>query len=593
MIKLNNKEIKKMNSIHNACLSAALLASALPAFADDAVMSQWPSFRNGGSSTVADKLPPTWSPSEGIAWQVETDGYGQSAPIIIDSTVFVTSAIGPLKQECAVTAFDLSSGQTLWQERIQAAATGPSNYMNSRGAPTPVADETGVYAFFESGDLLAIKPSGEPIWHRNFTKDLGPFQSNHGLGSSLAQSADLLFLNLEHKGPSKLIAVRKSDGYIVWQTDRISGSSWTSPVVTAESVIVSSAGSLTAYDSACGKQQWTIAGLDGNSVPSPCVVGDRVFTGARIPEFGSASDAAKSNLCVRLVHEGQDVNSSAKTAVHTTQTAAADSKDSLKAEVVWRSGGAVCDYASPVVADGRVYYLNKVGVLSCLDADTGEQLYRTRLAAECWATPVVADNGIYFFAKDGTTKVVARGPEFRVLHTNQLWDSKNPPAPESYRESQGSGHGHGGGHSAQHGSKHGSDHGEKTVAAKQDEKPAAGTPTDKAPVAPPRRGPGGMIAAMMRGDVNGDGILQAAEISADFRPMLKRVDTNDDGSLDQAELAQMAKSFAERRKNSQASSRDPIVYGVAAVPGAIIVRTGTRLYCLKDKHSASTTEVSQ
>lgn len=581
----------QMNLISHTFL-LLVMVTAVTGRADDVVVPQWPSFRNGGSSRVADVLPFTWSSSQGIAWQVETDGYGQSAPIIVDDTVYLTSVIGPMKQECVVTAFSLSSGESLWQQRIQAAATAPSNYMNSRGAPTPVADETGVYAFFESGDLLAVKRNGEQVWHRNFTKDLGPFQSRHGLGSSLAQSDDLLFLNLEHKGPSRLVAVRKSDGYIAWQVDRPSGSSWTSPVVTEESVIVSSARSLTAYDLASGKQQWAVTGLDGNTVPSPCVLGDRVFTGARIPEFGAASDAAKSNLCVRIVPESSQVDSSAKTGVQNQQSAGAALKGALKAEVVWRSQGAVCDYASPVVSDGRVYYLNKVGVLSCLDADTGKQLYRSRLSAECWATPIVADNGIYFFAKDGTTKVIARGTEFRVLQTNQLWDPNNPPVPESYRESKGSGHGHGGGHSAQHGSKHGSDQSKKVAQGSRHENPGDGELTGKAKEATPQRASGGMIGAMMKGDVNGDGILQATEISADFRPLLKRIDTNGDGSLDQKELEAMAKSFAERRKNSQASSRDPIVYGVAAVPGMIVVRTGTRLYCIAGTRSISETENS-
>ena len=99
-----------------------------------------------------------------------------------------------------------------------------------------------------------------------------------------------------------------------------------------------------------------------------------------------------------------------------------------------------------------------------------------------------------------------------------------------------------------------------------------------------------MISAMMKGDVNGDKILQADEITPDLRPMLKRVDTNGDGALDQEELAAMAKSFAERRKNSRVSSRDPIVYGVAAVAGAIIVRTGTRLYCIAGSQSSAVTE---
>ena len=90
-----------------------------------------------------------------------------------------------------------------------------------------------------------------------------------------------------------------------------------------------------------------------------------------------------------------------------------------------------------------------------------------------------------------------------------------------------------------------------------------------------------MIAALMAGDQNGDGTLQAEEISADFRPMLARVDTNQDGALDAAELKAMADSFAARRADSQASARDPIVYGAVASAGKIVIRTGTRLYCIQ------------
>lgn len=89
------------------------------------------------------------------------------------------------------------------------------------------------------------------------------------------------------------------------------------------------------------------------------------------------------------------------------------------------------------------------------------------------------------------------------------------------------------------------------------------------------------MAALMAGDKNGDAILQADEISADFKPMLARIDTNKDGSLDAAELKAMAESFAARRADSQTSARDPIVYGAAASDGKIVIRTGTRLYCIQ------------
>jgi len=505
----------------------------------------WSSFRNGGTSIVAGNLPVEWSSKNGITWQQETDGYGQSAPIVFDGIVVVTSVIGEMKETCAVTAYQLRTGEKLWQTNVEATQQGPSNYANSRAAPTPVADANNVCAFFETGNLVAVDHQGKKIWHRDLAKDLGPFEGRHGLGSSLAQTDDAVILNIEHKGPSFLIAINKQDGTTKWKVDRPSGSSWTSPVVIEASsqIVVSSAGSVTAYESSNGKQIWSHEGLEGNSVPSPCPADGRIVVGARIPEFGSAADAAKSNLCITVGESAQ---------------------------IAWRAASGVCDYASPVVDGHQAYFLNKVGVLSCVDTDSGEEIYRQRLRAECWATPIIAENGIFFFAKDGSVKVVKRGREFDVVATNALWDSSHPPKPETYKEASRS-HSHRANDSHAEGSEN--------------------------PGGPPREGSsrrggraGGMIAAMMKDDANGDGILQADEISPDFRSMLKRVDSNGDGALDQKELEAMAKSFAERRSNSQASSRDPIVYGVAAVNGAIVVRTGTRLYCIDGNKALNASE---
>jgi hypothetical protein len=91
-----------------------------------------------------------------------------------------------------------------------------------------------------------------------------------------------------------------------------------------------------------------------------------------------------------------------------------------------------------------------------------------------------------------------------------------------------------------------------------------------------------MIAALMRGDANGDGVLEADEVSADFKPLVPRVDKNGDGKLDGKELEAMAKSFAERRSGSRSSAKDPIVYGAAAADGNLVIRTGTRLYCVRN-----------
>jgi hypothetical protein len=63
--------------------------------------------------------------------------------------------------------------------------------------------------------------------------------------------------------------------------------------------------------------------------------------------------------------------------------------------------------------------------------------------------------------------------------------------------------------------------------------------------------------------------------------MMVRIDLNKDKVLDAEELKAMEESFRKRREGSKDSARDPIVYGVAAADGAFVVRTGTRLFCIR------------
>jgi len=386
---------------------------------------------------------------------------------------------------------------------------------------------------------------GSEKWKRSLTTEFGAFENNHGLGSSPTQTKDLMIINVEHKGPSYLLAIAKATGRTMWKSDRASGSSWTSPIVLElegkELIILSSGGTIDGYDLVDGKQLWTVGGLSGNSVPSPTAVGPYLFVGARIPEFGSTQDAAQSNLCIKL-----------------------DTTPAGKHEVMWRASKAVCDYASPVVDRDCAYYLKSAGVLFCIDSATGETHYTERLGTTCWATPIVAGEKVFFFGKDGTTQVIKSGPTFFKVATNLLWDPKNAPTPETYKETHG-GHGHGegvGGIASE----------EKSKAAESTEPTAGGPPSG-------RRG-GGMMAMLLKSDANGDGVISADELPSDLKEMLPRVDLNEDNAIDAAEMKAMEESFRKRREGSQALARDPIVYGVAAADGAFIIRTGTRLFCV-------------
>jgi len=526
---------------------------------DSIAWGDWTSFRAGGTSHSDSKLPLNWAPQNSIAWQHELPGYGQSTPVVFASRVYVTAVEGTRKEEALILCYELDSGKEVWRFVLKSANHSPSNYMASRAAPTPVVDEHAVYAFFETGNVVAVSLKGQELWQRDLTADHGKFDNNHGLGSSPAQNESHLFLNIEHKGPSYLIALDKRSGETAWRVDRESGSSWSSPIVanidgTAQ-LVVSSAGSVTGYDPRNGNQLWTLAGLEGNTVPSPTVIGSKLFVGARLPEF-AVEGSVRNNCCIEL---------------------SALSSDSPK--ILWRSDKAVSDYCSPVHVCDVVYFMNKGGILYCLDSQTGSLHYTRRLGTECWGTPIVAGDLVYFFGKDGKTLVVKAGDNFEVVSTNLLWDEDSPPKPEKYVEFSGDGHGHGG---------NGNSQGPSDASSASKEPTSDFATKDRAAQAEGPRGRtrpggpgGGMMAAMMAGDKNGDGVLQPDEISADFKPMLTRIDTNQDGSIDAAELKAMADSFAARRADSQASARDPIVYGAAASDGRIVIRTGTRLYCIK------------
>jgi len=516
---------RSLDLLSCAAILAAAVSSAVvtPCRAVDS----WASFRNGGSSRSSSPLPTHWTPTTGIAWQAELAGYGQSAPVIHGDRVIVTSVLGDNCEQVSLQCFELSSGRSIWSFRHASSVGHPSNYMNSRAAPTPIVDENGVYAFFETGDFVGLDWEGKLLWHRDETEQLGKFQNNHGLGSSPAADEDTLYVLIEHDGPSSLIAVNKRDGETRWSAERVSTKSWASPILAsvsgASQVIVSSGGTVTAYDPVDGNQLWSRDGVEGNSVPSPVVDEERLILAGRLPEF--ATDGQVQANCVldlSRVKDGQP-------------------------RVLWRANKAICDYASPVVCGGYVYFINKADVLHCIAMSTGDVAYRERLSLDCWATPIVSGDLIYCFGKSGETKIVRSGPTFKEVTTNALWDVSNPPLPLRYAESPASDGGHA----------------------------AAGDGVERESPS----GPGAsMVARMLAGDKNGDGVLERDEVPTTFRPMIDRIDKNGDDRIDPDELKAMAKSFAERRKNAAASARDPIVYGVAAADGRIVIRTGTRLY---------------
>ncbi|MFL3656692.1 MAG: PQQ-binding-like beta-propeller repeat protein [Opitutales bacterium] len=373
-----------------------------PSFARDS----WTSFRNEGTDkSAATNLPLKWAPKESISWQRELPGYGQSSPLLQDGVLYLTYVEGPKKEKSSIMACDPRTGNTLWKTAISTSSPDASYYAKSRSAPTPAIDDNGLYVFFEGGDLAALSHDGETKWQRSLTREYGDFKNGHGLGTSLAQKNDALVLLIDHSGPSYLLSIDKATGKNLWKTDRESRVSWTTPIIAniqgREQVVVSSNGSVDGYDLSNGKMLWTYEGISGNTIPSPSVVGNRIFVG------GQGKSAA---LCIDFP----------------------DANQLGEYKILWQTANAGVHYASPLSHGNNIYMVDKLGAIHCVDKDTGETRFTKKSADICWTTPVAVDKYLYFFAKNGTTTVLKAGDTFNEVSANALWDTNSPPQPERY-----------------------------------------------------------------------------------------------------------------------------------------------------------------
>lgn len=354
----------------------------------------WPSFRGGANNEVSERaMAERWSDDSNLAWKVSLPGYGQSTPVFGNGGIYVTHAIeaavanGPMKIEVAVTRIDQKSGKIAWTATLPSSDPEPRNQYRSCAAPSPCLDDRAVYAWFESGDLISLNHEGEKQWHRNIGKEYGLPKGNHGLGGSLVQDQDSLYVLVDHDGPSYLLSLDKNSGDTRWKVDREKRVSWSTPVVTDDSVIICSNGLVEELDKATGEQRWVVEGIEGNTVASPLVFRDYLL----------APSSEKGHT--QLIRRGK-----------------------TEERVVWKADEkSTASFASPVFTQGQFILVSKASIASGLDWNTGEELWNFRLPDGCWATPIVLGKNVYFFSTSGVTLVATLTPSgLHELHTNEL-----------------------------------------------------------------------------------------------------------------------------------------------------------------------------
>jgi outer membrane protein assembly factor BamB len=403
-----------------------LVAARVVAFAD------WPHWRGPGAIGVAPDatLPIEWSASTNLAWKAPLAGVGVSTPVIYGDRVFVTSQIGagvrregnhprlvqggdaagqgeraigapqrgkePGRTAFVVEAFSRASGKRLWERRLDAeGALTPVHDKHNLASPSPVTDGTLVYAWFGTGQLVALTRDGAVVWQRHLGQEISPYDVQWGHSTSPVVYGDLLILLCDHATASYILALDKRSGKERWRADRGRGrSSYSTPLVVegefGVELVVNSSERIDAYDPRTGQALWHTGGPNRFPVPSP------VFHQGVI--YASRGYRSGPYLALRPGGRG-DV-----TATHT----------------VWQVETGAPYVSSLLYYDGVVYMANDVGVLTASDAANGERLWQERVDGVFSASPVAGGGHVYFVAEDGDTVVVKAGRSPRVVRRNAL-----------------------------------------------------------------------------------------------------------------------------------------------------------------------------
>ena len=376
--------------------------------------SAWPQFRGPGMQGVADvsDTPLEWSEEKNITWKTPIHGKAWSSPVILGNQVWVTTATED-GRKLSVLCIDKDSGKIIRDLKVfDVEKPQYCHPFNSYASSTPVIEPGRIYVTFGSpGTACLDTETGKVLWERR------DFVCNHyrGPGSSPMVHGDLLFMNFDGSDFQYIVALDKKTGKTVWKTDR----SIDYQDLEADGKTVQREGDMRKCFST--PRVWNV---DGN--PLVVSLGSKAFYAYqlddgkevwRIEYRGSHSGSATPVIGDGVLYYCTGLGNESLFAVKPC------GKGVLSDEhIAWKVKQNVPGKPSPLLHDGRIYMTDDAGIASCVDAKTGNEIWKGRLDGNYSASPVFAGGKIYFCDEDGVTKVIAPGDQFKILAENELED---------------------------------------------------------------------------------------------------------------------------------------------------------------------------
>lgn len=386
----------------------------------------WLRFRGDSGTGLASSekaLPTTWGDEENLKWKCALPGPGLSSPIIVGDKVFLTCWTGYAAGEGSsdnmdnlkrvLVCVDRNSGEILWSESVDAVL--PEDDFqgmfaeNGYASHTPVSDGERVYCFFGKSGVYAFDMEGKKLWNTSVGTGLDP--RHWGSASSPVLYGDMVIITAGAESES-VVALNKTDGTEIWKQEAptLSGT-WTTPVVVPvdderTDIVLNVPGEIWGLNPENGKLRWYCVqpGGESNSATSSLVVSQGPDPVAYV--LGSRDSDA---VAVRVGGKG----------------------DVSESHMVW-TNNASGRIGTPVLYEDRIYSVSG-GIATCLDATTGEEVYKERLRGASgggggggrgrggdYSSAIIADGKLYYMSRSGDGYVIRVGDDFEQLATNRF-----------------------------------------------------------------------------------------------------------------------------------------------------------------------------
>jgi len=363
----------------------------------------WPQFRgplgNGHSDAVG--IPVKFDDSAHVKWKTRVEGQGWSSPVIYKDQIWMQNSLDDGRSLRAL-CYDKNTGKKLYDiEVFYVPEPAKINKANSHASPTPALEEGRCYVFFGMYGVAAIDTNtGRIVWkNRSLKHD----HDENGAGSSPILYKDKLILNCDGTELRYVAALYKKNGKLAWRANRSNDMSdinfhlrkaYHTPEIIRvdgrDQLVSMGAQRVSGFDPDTGKELWYVDIPGFSNVPRPVYGHGLVFiaTGYMKPQMWAIDPRGRGDL---------------------TDTG-----------VKWRVIRQAPAKPSPILVGDILYMVSDGGILTALEARTGKEIYQERLRGKFSASPVYADGRLYFADESGVISVVQPGRQFKVLARNQF-----------------------------------------------------------------------------------------------------------------------------------------------------------------------------